>query len=143
MATRFKPGAISVSNSNILAVIADSDVKKPVIFPPGCGSPATNPSPTGSETVTNTIGIVRVSRWSAAVTGVPCARITSGCRATNSLAKTDGRSRRLVWQYPGREPYRPRSHRRCRTCRPDLGERWLARLVATAEEDRLNISHTN
>jgi hypothetical protein len=75
-----------VSNSNILAVIADSDVKKPVIFPPGWGSPATKPSPTGSVTVTNTIGIVRVSRWSAAVAGVPCARITSGRKATNSFA---------------------------------------------------------
>jgi hypothetical protein len=29
--------------------------------------------------------------------------------------------------------------RRCWTSRPDLGERWPARLVATAEEDRLNI----
>src|SRR5262245_38638549 len=44
-----------------------------------------------ARTVANTIGIVRVSRLSAAVTGVPCARITSGCRATNSLAKTDAR----------------------------------------------------
>jgi hypothetical protein len=31
----------------------------------------------------------------------------------------------------------PRPHRRCRTGRPDLGERWPSRLVATAEEDRL------
>jgi hypothetical protein len=29
-------------------------------------------------------------------------------------------------------------NRRCRTSRPDLGEQWPARLVATAEEDRLN-----
>src|SRR5262249_55797860 len=27
------------------------------------------------------------------------------------------------------------------TSRPDLGERWPSRLVATAEEDRLNIRH--
>jgi hypothetical protein len=31
-----------------------------------------------------------------------------------------------------------RSHRRCRTARPDLSERWPSRLVATAEEERLN-----
>jgi hypothetical protein len=35
----------------------------------------------GSEMPTNTIGIVCVSRWSAAVTGVEFARITSGCLA--------------------------------------------------------------
>src|SRR5262245_26730433 len=32
---------------------------------------------------------------------------------------------------------RPRPHRRCWPSRPDLGERWPSRLVATAEEDRL------
>jgi hypothetical protein len=31
------------------------------------------------------------------------------------------------------------AHRRCWPARPDLGERWPSRLVATAEEDRLNI----
>jgi hypothetical protein len=35
----------------------------------------------------------------------------------------------------------PRSHRRCWTARPDLGERWPSRLVATAAEDCLN-SHS-
>src|SRR5258705_2412388 len=87
MATRLMPGAISRSKSSILLPIDASDVMKPVVFPPGRGSPATNPSPTGSVTTTNTIGIVRVSRWSAAVTGVPCARIKSGCMATSSFAK--------------------------------------------------------
>src|SRR6476620_10910897 len=65
MATRLMSGAISKSKSNILLPIAASDVMKPVIFPPGWGSPSTNPSPTGSVTTTNTIGIVRVSRLSA------------------------------------------------------------------------------
>src|SRR5262249_29528555 len=55
-------------------------------FPPGRGRLVTNPSPTGSATAANTIGIVRVSRWSAAVTGVVFARITSGCKPTNSFA---------------------------------------------------------
>jgi hypothetical protein len=30
-------------------------------------------------------------------------------------------------------------HRRCRTSGPDVGKRWHSRLVATAEEDGLNI----
>jgi hypothetical protein len=38
--------------------------------------------------------------------------------------------------YSGR---RPRPHRRCRTSRPNLGERWPSRLVATAAKDRLSI----
>jgi hypothetical protein len=32
----------------------------------------------------------------------------------------------------------PRSHRRCRAARPDLGERWPSRLVAAAAEDCLS-----
>ena len=87
MATRSSPGAISLSNSSILAPITASELINPVMFPPGRERPATNPGPTGSATITNTTGIVRVSRCSAAVPGVPCARITSGCKATNSFAK--------------------------------------------------------
>ena len=37
------------------------------MFPPGCLSPATKPLLTGSATFAMTIGIVRVSRWTAAV----------------------------------------------------------------------------
>ena len=33
----------------------------------------------------------------------------------------------------------PWPHRRCWSSRPDLGERWPSRLVATAAEDRLSI----
>jgi hypothetical protein len=51
------------------------------------GQNSKNPLPTGSATTTNTIGIVFVSRCSAATTGVVCATIKSGCRLTNSLAK--------------------------------------------------------
>jgi len=35
-------------------------------------------------------------------------------------------------------PGSPRSHRGCWPARPDLGERWPSRLVATAEEDRVS-----
>src|SRR5215471_18176366 len=59
---------------------------KPVRFPPGRDRLSTKPTPTGSETTANTIGIVRVSRRNAAVAGVPCARMTSGCRSSNSFA---------------------------------------------------------
>src|SRR6266446_8178399 len=56
------------------------------MLPPGRERLATKPSPTGSDTIANTIGIVCVSRCNAAVTGVPNARITSGLRPTNSFA---------------------------------------------------------
>jgi hypothetical protein len=58
-----------------LPLNAASRLMKPVILPPGCGKLATNPLPTGSETTTNTIGIVLVSRCSAATTGVVCPTI--------------------------------------------------------------------
>ena len=41
---------------------------------------------TGSPTPAKTTGIVRVSRWTAAVCGVPLVRMMSGCRPTNSCA---------------------------------------------------------
>jgi len=56
------------------------------MLPPGRAVLATNPSPTGSETTTNTIGIVSVSCFRAAVTAVVYARMTSGFSLTNSLA---------------------------------------------------------
>src|SRR5262249_25118292 len=49
---------------------------------------ATKPEPTGSTLPTNTTGMVRVSCLSAALIGVPCARITSGCSAISSLASS-------------------------------------------------------
>src|SRR6516165_8551960 len=62
IATRLTVGAISVSNSSNLPANSPSVWTKPVILPPGWDRPATKPSPTGSETTTNTIGTVRVSR---------------------------------------------------------------------------------
>jgi hypothetical protein len=64
IATRLTRGAISLSISSHLPPITVSTLVNPVMFPPGRGRPATNPAPTGSETTTNTIGIVRVSRCS-------------------------------------------------------------------------------
>jgi probable HAF family extracellular repeat protein len=42
-------------------------------------------------------------------------------------------------RFPRYARHCPRLHRRCWPSRPDLGERWPSRLVATAEEDRLGI----
>jgi len=86
IATRLSVGAISVSNSSILAPSEASEFMNPVMLPPGRERLLTNPGHIGSATTTN-IGMVRVSGCSAAVPGVPCVRMTSGCRATNSFAK--------------------------------------------------------
>src|SRR6516162_4400369 len=84
----FRPldGAIEIGNSRfrlgggsrqrrvprllLLLHIEASRLMKPVRLPPGRGRLATKPSPTGSDTAPKTIGIVRVSRRSAAVAGV-------------------------------------------------------------------------
>src|SRR5215470_2728201 len=50
------------------------------MFPLGRSSRATMRLATGSATVAKTIGIVRVSRWSATVTAVESAMMMSGCR---------------------------------------------------------------
>src|SRR4029450_10374885 len=52
---------------------------------PGVANFVMNPDPTGSETLTNTTGISWLSRWTAAAIVAPCARITSGRRATVSF----------------------------------------------------------
>src|SRR5215831_4900220 len=59
---------------------------KPVTLPPGCERLLTKPRLTGSFSNAQTIGIEVVSCKSAAITGVPLARITAGARATISRA---------------------------------------------------------
>jgi hypothetical protein len=88
IAARLSPGAISESSSSHLPPSEASKVAKPVMFPPGWLSPGTMPVATGSITSANTIGIVRVCRWSATVAGVEPARMMSGCRPTNSCASS-------------------------------------------------------
>ena len=56
------------------------------MFPLGRSSRGTRPLATGSLTLAKTIGIVRVSRWRAAVAGVPAVTMMSGCSPTNSCA---------------------------------------------------------
>src|SRR6516165_2094187 len=60
--------------------------------PFGRSSRATIPLATGSATLAKTMGIVRVSRWTAAAAGVPYGTITSGCKPTNSRASPRIRS---------------------------------------------------
>ena len=60
--TRLTPGAISMRYCSHLLGSDGYHSMKPVRFPPGRGTLATKPSPTGSPTITNMIGIVCVSR---------------------------------------------------------------------------------
>jgi len=77
-------GAIAFSNSTHFPAMDDSMLMKPVALPPGRASPSTKRSPTGSETETKTMGMVRVSRSSARTTGVVAAKIALGCDLTSS-----------------------------------------------------------
>ena len=83
-ATRFVPGAISLSSSSHFPLIAYSKLLKPVMLPPGRAMLGTKPALSGSETPTNTIGTVRDRFCNASRIGVPLARIMSGFCATNS-----------------------------------------------------------
>ena len=79
-------GAISESSSSHLPPSEGSKPAKPVMFPPGWLRLGTMPLATASSPTTKTIGIVRVSRWRAAVAGAPIVAMMSGCRPTNSCA---------------------------------------------------------
>src|SRR6266446_9522855 len=54
---------------------------KPVVLPPGRARLAASPPPTGSVTVTKTIGTLLLERCNAATMVAPAARITSGASA--------------------------------------------------------------
>ena len=71
-------GAASFSISSHLPAKLCSKMVKPVMLPPGLARLATKPSLTGSVTITNTIGVVRVRRCIAASGGAPVVTITSG-----------------------------------------------------------------
>ena len=64
-----------------------SNCMKPVALPPGFDR--TIPEPTGSMTITNTIGTVRIACSSRSTGALPAARMTSGASATNSAADDD------------------------------------------------------
>src|SRR5437763_589115 len=77
-AARPSRGDISLSIPNHFPVILASYNIRPVVFPPGRARLATTPAPTGSDTYTKTIGIVRVFACNALTTGVVPAKMTSG-----------------------------------------------------------------
>ena len=79
-------GAISFNSSTHLPPSVGSLTVNPVTLPPGCVKFATKPLPIGSDTPVNTMGIVRVSRARAPITGVVTPRIASGRRSTSSFA---------------------------------------------------------
>src|SRR4029077_2130493 len=58
----------------------------PVMLPPGFARLETKPEVTGSATITNTIGKVRVACCNAATDGVEVAKMTSRGSAANSIA---------------------------------------------------------
>src|SRR5215831_3757369 len=61
-AARFTPGAISLSSSSHFVPMPYSYSIKPVAMPPGRARVSTKPAPTGSATLTNTIGTLRGAR---------------------------------------------------------------------------------
>ena len=77
---------MSLSNSSHLPLSPYSNRLNPVRLPPGRARLSTYPAPTGSITVTNTIGTVRVVCCNALVATLAEARMTSGASATSSAA---------------------------------------------------------
>src|SRR5215204_5823301 len=75
-----------MSSSSHFALSGYSKLVNPVMFPPGCARLLMNPSPTGSTTSANTIGIVEVCWCNARNTSGLLARITSGAVPTSSAA---------------------------------------------------------
>ena len=86
-ATRFKFGAICLSSSSHLPLMPYSNCAKPVMLPPGRARLATYPAPTGSVTLMNTIGTLRVASINGCTADVPLLRMTSGASATISAAR--------------------------------------------------------
>jgi hypothetical protein len=85
-ATRVTPGATCFNSSDHFPAIPYSNMEKPVAFPPGRAKLSTYPAPTGSVSITNTTGMVRVARSNGPAVALPFARITSGADATSSAA---------------------------------------------------------
>jgi hypothetical protein len=83
-ATRVTRGAISLSSSSNFPLVLNSYPVNPVALPPGRDKLWTNPLPTGSIVVTNTIGTVRLACCTTPTIEPALTRTTSGAAATNS-----------------------------------------------------------
>src|SRR5262245_55552875 len=68
-AARVTLGAISFNNSSHFPLRLYSNCMKPVTLPPGCARLSTNPAPTGSGAIANTIGMSRCVRKAPAFQG--------------------------------------------------------------------------
>src|SRR5262249_40495339 len=86
IAIRVTSGPICLSSSSHFPPMAYSNEVKPVAFPPGGARLSMKPAPTGSATIANTIGTVRVTCSSGPRVEAPGAKTTSGARAANSAA---------------------------------------------------------
>ena len=85
-AARVTLGAICLSTSSHLPLKLYSNCMNPVALPPGRDRLSTNPLPTGSATLTNTIGTVRVARNRNPNEVVPEDTTMSGASAAKSAA---------------------------------------------------------
>jgi hypothetical protein len=81
-----KPGPISLSNSSHFPPMPYSNEVKPVALPPGRARLSTYPAPTGSGTIANTMGTLRVASSNGPAAALPLATMTSGASATSSPA---------------------------------------------------------
>src|SRR5262249_49844065 len=81
------PGAISLSSSSHFPVRDGSKLVKPVALLPGRAMLATKPLPKGSDTPTNTIGMLRVSRRRAKVAGGGLGARETGRRRDTPFSK--------------------------------------------------------
>ena len=70
-AARVTPGAICLSSSSHFPLMPYSNTVKPVTLPPGRARLSTKPAPTGSATLANTIGTVRVACSNGATVEAP------------------------------------------------------------------------
>src|SRR6266480_98627 len=91
-AMRFAAGRILCRSSTDLPTTSPYILAIPVMFFPGCARLTMKPDPIGSVAGHITMGMVDVARWAAAMVGVAIATITSGRRATSSIASESRRS---------------------------------------------------
>ena len=91
-ATREVPGATCNKISNILPMTENSKEENPVMFPPGRARLFTQPVPTGSPPLGNTIGTELVFIISTGITRPPRAKRTSGFNSKRLAALARMRS---------------------------------------------------
>src|SRR5262245_3765159 len=130
-AARVTPVATCLSSSSHFPLVPYSNARKPVMLPPGRAMLSTKPRPTGSATIVNTIGTVRVACFSAD-TPLAAAKMTSGASPTNSSAYWRLRSTSPAAQRRSIRKLRPTAQPNCcRPCRNAARRAWLSGLSAS------------